>query len=127
MVTENFRGAMLMVASMVLFAFEDMFIKLLAAELPFSEVLTLIGLLGALCFAAGLKLQGGRLLTRDQLLEAARGSEADVFDRAMDVQISRLRKKLDDGSGRELIATIRGEGYRFDARVRRADRAGARA
>ena len=69
----------------------------------------------------------GRVLTRDQLLEAARGSEADVFDRAMDVQISRLRKKLDDGSGRELIATIRGEGYRFDARVRRADRAGARA
>lgn len=69
----------------------------------------------------------GRVLTRDQLLEAARGADADVFDRAMDVQISRLRKKLDDGSGRELIATIRGEGYRFDARVRRADRAGARA
>ena len=63
----------------------------------------------------------GRILTRDQLLEAARGSDADVFDRAMDVQISRLRKKLDDGSGRELISTIRGEGYRFDARVRRAE------
>jgi two-component system OmpR family response regulator len=63
----------------------------------------------------------GRVLTRDQLLEAARGAEADVFDRAMDVQISRLRKKLDDGSGRELIATVRGEGYRFDARVRKAD------
>jgi two-component system, OmpR family, response regulator len=61
----------------------------------------------------------GRILTRDQLLEAARGSDADVFDRAMDVQISRLRKKLDDGSGRELIATVRGEGYRFDARVRK--------
>ena len=69
----------------------------------------------------------GRVLTRDQLLEAARGADTDVFDRAMDVQISRLRKKLDDGSGRELISTIRGEGYRFDARVRRADRAGARA
>jgi len=63
----------------------------------------------------------GRVLTRDQLLEAARGTEADVFDRAMDVQISRLRKKLDDGSGRGLIITIRGEGYRFDARVRRAE------
>jgi two-component system OmpR family response regulator len=66
----------------------------------------------------------GRVLTRDQLLEAARGTEADVFDRAMDVQISRLRKKLDDGSGRDLIATIRGEGYRFDARVRRAENGG---
>jgi len=63
----------------------------------------------------------GRILTRDQLLEAARGTEADVFDRAMDVQISRLRKKLDDGSGRDLITTIRGEGYRFDARVRKAE------
>ena len=62
----------------------------------------------------------GRVLTRDQLLEAARGADADVFDRAMDVQISRLRKKLDDGSGREMITTIRGEGYRFDARVRKA-------
>ena len=66
----------------------------------------------------------GRILTRDQLLEAARGTEADVFDRAMDVQISRLRKKLDDGSGRDLITTIRGEGYRFDARVRKAERGG---
>ena len=68
MVTENFRGAILMVASMVLFAFEDMFIKLLTAELPFAEVLTLVGLLGALCFAVALKLQGGQLWTRDQLL-----------------------------------------------------------
>lgn len=66
----------------------------------------------------------GRILTRDQLLEAARGTEADVFDRAMDVQISRLRKKLDDGSGRDLITTIRGEGYRFDARVRKVERGG---
>lgn len=69
----------------------------------------------------------GRILTRDQLLEAARGADSDVFDRAMDVQISRLRKKLDDGTGRELIATVRGEGYRFDARVRRAERNGGRA
>jgi two-component system OmpR family response regulator len=61
----------------------------------------------------------GRILTRDQLLERARGAEADVFDRAMDVQISRLRKKLDDGSGRDLIVTHRGEGYLFDARVER--------
>jgi two-component system OmpR family response regulator len=64
--------------------------------------------------------RSGRILTRDQLLEAARGAEADVFDRAMDVQISRLRKKLDDGSGLEMIQTLRGEGYRFDVKVDRA-------
>ena len=61
----------------------------------------------------------GRVLTRDQLLEMARGSDADVFDRAMDVQISRLRKKLDDGSGADLIVTLRGEGYMFDTKVER--------
>jgi two-component system OmpR family response regulator len=61
----------------------------------------------------------GRVLTRDQLLERARGTDSDVFDRAMDVQISRLRRKLDDGSGLELIQTLRGEGYRFDAKVER--------
>ena len=60
-----------------------------------------------------------RVLTRDQLLERARGGDADVFDRAMDVQISRLRKKLDDGSGQELIVTLRGEGSMFDAKVER--------
>ena len=66
----------------------------------------------------------GRVLTRDQLLERARGADADVFDRAMDVQISRLRKKLDDGSGLEMIQTLRGEGYMFDVRVE--GRSGAR-
>ncbi len=66
----------------------------------------------------------GRVLTRDQLLERARGADADVFDRAMDVQISRLRKKLDDGSGLEMIQTVRGEGYLFDVKVE--CRAGAR-
>ena len=61
----------------------------------------------------------GRVMTRDQLLERARGTDADIFDRAMDVQISRLRKKLDDGSGLEMIQTLRGEGYMFDVKVDR--------
>jgi two-component system OmpR family response regulator len=60
-----------------------------------------------------------RVLSRDQLLERARSADSDVFDRAIDVSISRLRKKLDDGSGLELIQTLRGEGYMFDARVER--------
>ncbi|SMO31833.1 DMT family transporter [Paracoccus laeviglucosivorans] len=65
MVSENFRAAMLMVVSMVLFAFEDMFIKLLSAELPYAQVLGLIGLIGGMGFWIGLRLQGGRLFTRD--------------------------------------------------------------
>lgn len=61
-----------------------------------------------------------RVLTRDQLLEFARGPDSDAFDRAIDVQISRLRRKLDDGGGgHDLIRTIRNEGYMFTAKVRR--------
>lgn len=61
-----------------------------------------------------------RVLTRDQLLDLARGRDSDAFDRAIDVQISRLRKKLDDGAGgQELIRTVRNEGYVFTAPVHR--------
>jgi two-component system OmpR family response regulator len=61
----------------------------------------------------------GRVLTRDQLLDLARGPSSDAFDRAIDVQISRLRRKLDDGSGRDPIRTVRGEGYLYAGQVRR--------
>jgi two-component system, OmpR family, response regulator len=60
-----------------------------------------------------------RVLTRDQLLELARGRDSDAFDRAIDVQISRLRRKLDDGDDSDLIRTIRNEGYMFTAKVKR--------
>jgi two-component system OmpR family response regulator len=54
------------------------------------------------------------------LLEFARGPDSDAFDRAIDVQISRLRRKLDDGGGgQDLIRTIRNEGYMFTAKVKR--------
>jgi len=60
-----------------------------------------------------------RVLTRDQLLELARGPDSAVFDRAIDVQISRLRRKLDDSGGQDLIRTVRNEGYMFTAKVKR--------
>ena len=61
-----------------------------------------------------------RVLTRDQLLEFARGSTTDAFDRAIDVQISRLRRKLDVGAdAQELIRTVRNEGYLFVPKVTR--------
>ena len=59
-----------------------------------------------------------RVLSRDQLLDLARGPDSDAYDSAIDVQISRLRRKLEDGAeGQDLIRTIRNEGYIFDARV----------
>ncbi len=53
-----------------------------------------------------------QVLGRHQLLELIHGREAATCDRAIDVQISRLRRRLHgDGSRATLIATIRGEGY----------------
>jgi len=54
----------------------------------------------------------GRVLSRDQLLERARGNADEAFDRAIDVQISRLRAKLgDDARQPRLLKTVRGVGY----------------
>jgi two-component system OmpR family response regulator len=58
-----------------------------------------------------------RVLTRDQLLDYSTGSEAESYDRAIDVQVSRLRRKLERGRGMELIRTVRNEGYMFAAVV----------
>ena len=57
-----------------------------------------------------------RVLSRDQLLDHARGPDADSYDRAIDVQVSRLRRKLADHGGADLIVTVRNEGYMFAAR-----------
>ena len=53
-----------------------------------------------------------RVLSRDQLMEMTQGREADALDRAIDVQVSRLRRRLGDGSrDAAMIKTVRGEGY----------------
>lgn len=56
-----------------------------------------------------------RVLTREFLLDAARNRSIDAFDRSIDVQVSRLRRKLDGVD--DLIKTIRGAGYLFAADV----------
>ena len=54
----------------------------------------------------------GRVLTRERLLDLAKGGADDVFDRSIDVRISRLRHKLgDDPRQPRLLKTIRGSGY----------------
>jgi DNA-binding response OmpR family regulator len=57
---------------------------------------------------------GGRVLTRDQLLDAVYGQDqADVLDRTVDVHVGRLRDKLgDDADAPRYVATVRGIGYR---------------
>ena len=65
-----------------------------------------------------------RVLSRDQLLDYSAGSESESYDRAIDVQVSRLRRKLERGArgdgADELVRTIRNEGYMFTAEVRPA-------
>ena len=59
-----------------------------------------------------------RVLSRDQLLDLARGREAQAFDRAIDTLVSRLRRKLElDAKNPELIKTVWGGGYLFAAEV----------
>lgn len=55
-----------------------------------------------------------RVLSRDQLLDLARGRDAQPFDRSIDVQVSRLRRKMEaDAANPVLIKTVRGGGYVF--------------
>ena len=59
-----------------------------------------------------------RILSRDQLLDLTRGREAIPFDRSIDVQVGRVRKRLNDtGPEPTIIKTVRGEGYMLTARV----------
>ncbi len=64
-----------------------------------------------------------RVLSREQLFELTRGgTDFDSYDRAIDIQIARIRKKLqDDPKSSELIKTVRGVGYMFTGDVKAAD------
>jgi two-component system OmpR family response regulator len=54
----------------------------------------------------------GRVLSREQLLDLAKGSAEEAFDRTIDVHISRLRQKLgDDARQPRMLKTVRGSGY----------------
>lgn len=57
-----------------------------------------------------------RVLSREQLLDYAFDNDTEVFDRAVDVQVSRLRRKLERPGAPEIIRTVRGEGYLFSVK-----------
>ncbi len=59
-----------------------------------------------------------RVLTRDQLIDLMLSREAGPYDRAIDVQVSRLRQRLgEDAKEPAIIKTVRGQGYVFSAHV----------
>jgi DNA-binding response OmpR family regulator len=55
----------------------------------------------------------GRVFSRDEIIDAALESDSAVFDRTVDVHITAIRKKL--ASGGDMIETVRGFGYKFQA------------
>jgi DNA-binding response OmpR family regulator len=60
--------------------------------------------------------RAGRVLSREQLMELAKGSADESFERSIDVHVSRLRQKLgDDPRSPRLIKTVRGVGYQYAA------------
>lgn len=60
----------------------------------------------------------GETLSREQLMEHTRGRDLGPLDRSLDVQVSRLRQRLnDDGKNPNLIKTVRGNGYVFSTQV----------
>jgi DNA-binding response OmpR family regulator/class 3 adenylate cyclase/tetratricopeptide (TPR) repeat protein len=61
----------------------------------------------------------GRVLSRDQLLRLLAGRDAESYDRSIDMQVVRLRRKIEPDTKRPtLIVTIPGSGYKFTAKVR---------
>ena len=62
----------------------------------------------------GLMESRGRVMSRDRLIERLRGIDTDVYDRSIDMLISRLREKLGDEPRRpRFIRTVRMGGYQF--------------
>jgi TolB-like protein/tetratricopeptide (TPR) repeat protein len=63
--------------------------------------------------------RAGRVLSRDQLLQLVAGRDAEPYDRSVDMQIARLRRKIEPDLKRpSFIVTVPGAGYKFAARVR---------
>jgi DNA-binding response OmpR family regulator len=79
--------------------------EVLVEDEPIKLTLTEFKLLSALLSARG------RVLTRDQLMDKAMGTDVFVTDRAIDVHITAVRKKL--GTASWLVNTVRGVGYRL--------------
>ncbi|MDE3876442.1 response regulator [Sinorhizobium meliloti] len=84
-----------------------------------NEILLTTGEFDMLCV---LVKHAGRVLQRELLMDLTRGRNLEAFDRTIDAQISRLRRKIErDASQPALIKSVRGVGYVFSARATRQE------
>jgi two-component system phosphate regulon response regulator OmpR len=99
-------------------AFQDWQLDLVKRELrnPAGELVPLTS--GEFELLRAFARSPNRVLSRDQLLDAAKGREWAAFDRSIDTQVTRLRHKIErDSRHPELIKTVRGAGYIFAVAV----------
>lgn len=84
-----------------------------------NEILLTTGEFDMLCV---LVKHAGRVLQRELLMDLTRGRNLEAFDRTIDAQIARLRRKIErDASQPALIKSVRGVGYVFSARATRQE------
>ncbi|UXI66463.1 response regulator [Tahibacter amnicola] len=85
---------------------------------PTGDIPLTTGEFDLLCVFVG---EPGRVLSRDDLMSRLHGREAGPYDRAIDMQITRLRRKIEvDSSKPALLKSVRGAGYLFAAEVSRS-------
>lgn len=100
------------------YAFDSWILNAEARELIRSDGVTVALSTGEFDLLLAMVERPARVLTREMLLDLARGRAAAAFDRSIDTQISRLRKKLEINPAEpRIIQTVWGGGYRFAAAV----------
>jgi two-component system OmpR family response regulator len=104
----------------VVFKFGDWTLDVTAQALTDANGLQAILTSGEFRLLEALVTRAGRVLSRDQLMDACYGNDCPAFDRSIDVCVGRLRKKLlDNPRNPATIRTVRNGGYIFAARVTR--------
>lgn len=101
-------------------SFEGWTLDLGRRELTTPEQTTLELTTGEFDMLAVFLRNAGRVLSRDTLMDLTRGRNLEAFDRTIDAQIARLRKKIEaDVANPQLIKSVRGVGYVFTGKIDR--------
>lgn len=101
------------------FAFDQWVLKAARRELEGSDGVAVPLSTGEFDLLSAFLQHPGMVLSRDQLLDLTKGRDAGPFDRSVDNQVSRLRRKIEkDPKDPQIIKTVWGGGYIFSAEVR---------
>ena len=99
------------------YVFADFHLDLAGRKLQAPSGMILLLTRSELAILTALLNKAQQVVSRDDLTALLRGDEPDISGRSVDLHISRLRRKIQDQTDREIIRTYRGVGYLLDARV----------